>query len=435
VPSFPELRGERVDLVALDPGAIDDLHEYSVMPEFYRGLEFAPFTSRADTVAYFEKLKRRSDGVTGHYWMIRLKEPGRTIGTFGFLDVDRRKGSAEIGYGLSPRYWGQGLFAEALGLVLGWAFGAGGFHRVWAKTQADNASSIDALEAAGFRREGLLRDFYLSEVDGQRHSAVVLSLLSSDRARRERATDHRSAIPGLVTVRTSSSRLPQKCLLPFGDGNVLEHIIRRAKHFGIEPIVCTSVDPSDDVIERIAAAENVKCFRGALANKLKRWADCARHFKLGAFHTVDADDPFFDGSEMQRSYAFLRDGGWDMVAPTESSAAGGASVGYTLTADIVTRASAGLADEADTEMMWYHVAKVPGLKKATLPESEADPVVARLTLDYQEDYWLLESIRRVVGNLAPRAAVDDLLRRNPDLYRINWFRNEEWAAGQAAKKI
>ena len=124
-----------------------------------------------------------------------------------------------------------------------------------------------------------------------------------------------------------------------------------------------------------------------------------------------------------------------MVAPTESSSAGGASVGYTLTADIVKRAGAGLPDEADTEMMWYHVAKVPGLKKATLPERDANPVKVRLTLDYVEDYWLLESIRRMVGGLAPRAAIDDLLRRNPDLYRINWFRNEEWAAGQAAKKV
>ncbi len=432
---FPELRGARIDLVALDSGAIDDLHAYSVIPEFYRFIEFAPFSKRAETARYFEKLSRRSDGVSGHYWMIRLKETGRVIGTFGLLDIDWRKGSAELGYGLSPRYWGQGLFAEALGLVVDWAFGRGEFHRLWAKTQADNEGSLRALRAAGFREEGVLRDFYLSAVDGRRRAAVIMARLRSDGVAAEPARVPVSPIPGFVTVRTSSSRLPQKCLLPFGEGNVLEHIIRRAKHFAIDPIVCTSTDPSDDVIERIAAAEKVKCFRGALANKLKRWSDCATRFGLDAFHTVDADDPFFDGGEMHRSFRLLRDGGWDMVAPTESSSAGGASVGYTLTADIVRRASAGLPDEADTEMMWYHVAKVPGLKKTTLPEAAADPVKVRLTLDYEEDYWLLASIRRIVGNLAPRAAVDDLLRRNTDLFRINWFRNEEWAAGQAAKRV
>jgi len=28
---------------------------------------------------------------------------------------------------------------------------------------------------------------------------------------------------------------------------------------------------------------------------------------------------------------------------------------------------------------------------------------------------------------------EDLFIRNPDLYRINWFRNEEWKKGQEAK--
>ncbi len=242
-------------------------------------------------------------------------------------------------------------------------------------------------------------------------------------------------VPGIVTVRTTSSRLPRKCLLPFGEGSVIQHILRRATAGGVDPVVCTSVDPSDDVLEEIARSEGVPCFRGSLINKLKRWSECAAHFGLEAFHTVDADDPFFDGAEMRRSFKLLTEGGWDMVTPTESSSAGGASVGYSLTANIVRRAVQGLPEEADTEMMWYHVAKVPGLRRAILPEIDPAPVKVRLTLDYPEDYWLLESVRRMVGNLAPRPAVDDLLRRNPDLYKINWFRNEEWAAGQAAKKV
>ena len=113
-------------------------------------------------------------------------------------------------------------------------------------------------------------------------------------------------IPGFITVRSSSSRLPLKCFLPFGkDSNVLEHIIRRAKHYNIDPIICTSTDPSDDLIEKLAIKEKVKFFRGSLNNKLQRWADCAKHFNLDAFHSVDADDPFFDGNEMRRSYEML----------------------------------------------------------------------------------------------------------------------------------
>lgn len=242
-------------------------------------------------------------------------------------------------------------------------------------------------------------------------------------------------IPGFITVRTSSTRLPGKCLLPFGECNVIEHVIRRARHFGFDPVVCTSADPSDDLLEAIAASERAKCFRGALSNKLKRWADCADHFGARLFHTIDADDPFFDGAEMRRSFELCESGALDMVCPTESSSAGAASVGYTLTADIVRRACEGLAEDTDTEMMWYYLEKVPGLRKVVLPEGSKRPQKLRLTLDYQEDYWLLESVRRMTGNLAPRSVIDELFNRNPDLYLVNWFRNEEWKAGQLAKKV
>ncbi len=240
---------------------------------------------------------------------------------------------------------------------------------------------------------------------------------------------------GLVSVRTSSTRLPGKCLLPFGDGNVLAHIIRRARAFKIEPIVCTSVDHSDNIIEQIASAEGVRCFRGSLLNKLKRWSDCAAHFCLERFHTVDADDPFFDGDEIKRSMSLLTEGGGDVVYPSEYSSSGGASVGYSMTADIVKRASTKLPDEADTEMMWYHLEKISDLRRVVLPDGQPAPSKIRLTLDYQEDYWLLETVRRIVGGLAPRQEVNQLFARNPDLYKVNWFRNEEWKAAQLAKQI
>jgi spore coat polysaccharide biosynthesis protein SpsF len=240
---------------------------------------------------------------------------------------------------------------------------------------------------------------------------------------------------GLVTVRTSSTRLPAKCLLPFGDGNVLTHVIRRARAFGIEPIVCTSVDPSDNIIEKIADDEGTQCFRGSLRNKLKRWSDCAAHFGLAAFHTVDADDPFFDGDEIKASMHLLEGGHFDMVCPTISSSAGGASVGYSLTAEIVNRASDLIPEETDTEMMWYYIEKIPNLRTKVLPETRMKISNIRLTLDYEEDYWLLESVRRILGNLANRDQVDKLFLANPDMFKINWFRNKEWQTAQISKKI
>jgi spore coat polysaccharide biosynthesis protein SpsF (cytidylyltransferase family) len=242
-------------------------------------------------------------------------------------------------------------------------------------------------------------------------------------------------IPGLITVRTSSTRLPSKCLLPFGDGNILEHIIRRARIWGIDPIVCTSIDRSDDIIKEITAKEGAKIFRGSLVNKLKRWSDCATQFGLNIFHTVDADDPFFDGDEIKKSMELLMVGGYDMISPTQSSSAGGASVGYSLTANIVKQASDAIPIETDTEMMWFYLERIPNLKTLVLPEINPLPFNVRLTLDYPEDYWLLESVRRILGNLASRAEVNKLFLRNPDLHLVNFFRNQEWKSAQLAKNV
>lgn len=133
-------------------------------------------------------------------------------------------------------------------------------------------------------------------------------------------------VPAFITVRTASSRLPSKCLLPFGNGNVLDHVISRALHFGLLPIVCTTTDESDDVVETIAAKKKVKCYRGSIQHKLKRWLECCNSFGIERFHTVDADDPFFDADLIKSSYAMLNQG-YDVVYPTDSSRQGGSQCG------------------------------------------------------------------------------------------------------------
>ena len=83
--------------------------------------------------------------------------------------------------------------------------------------------------------------------------------------------------------------------------------------------------------------------------------------------------------------------------PTKSSSAGAASVGYSLTSAVVKRALVNLQDDTDTEMMWFYLEKLNGVRMTVLPESRRQISGIRLTLDYQEDYWLLASHRKNFG--------------------------------------
>ena len=244
-----------------------------------------------------------------------------------------------------------------------------------------------------------------------------------------------STYVGFITVRTSSTRLPNKCLLPLGDETVISHVVKRTLACGIEPIIVTSTDKSDDILEEISKELGVKCFRGSLVNKLKRWLDCAEHFNVNSFHTIDADDPLFDGKEMIASLDLLRSKDCDVVCPTESSSAGGASVGYSLTTAIIKKALENLDPDTDTEMMWYYLEKVSQVKMEILPEASNANIKVRLTLDYEEDYWLLVSIIRILGSNPDRNKVWELFLNNPDLAKINLFRNNEWKAEQLSKQF
>lgn len=176
---FRDLDGNRIDLVAISENGLDDMYEYSKKPEFYRYLELEPHQNIEETKKYLRKLAKRSKPGRGHYWFIKLKAENKVIGTFGVVNLDKKRSSAEIGYGLSPDYWGQGYFSEALMMVLRHLFTDLGFHRIWAKTQSDNVASIQAIEKAGFKEEGVMRDFYLSG-NGKWHDADLFSILRDE---------------------------------------------------------------------------------------------------------------------------------------------------------------------------------------------------------------------------------------------------------------
>ena len=176
---FPELYGKRVRLDELSLSGLADMYEYSKNPLLYKYFEFEPQKSVEETKAYLIELLKRSEADNAHYWFIHLIESGKIIGTFGVHDIDQRKKSAEVSYGISPDYWGMGYFTETLKIVLDYLFFKCDFYRINATTRSDNIPSIKGLENAGFQKEGILRGYYLS-YNGKRHDAAILAILQHE---------------------------------------------------------------------------------------------------------------------------------------------------------------------------------------------------------------------------------------------------------------
>ncbi len=84
------------------------------------------------------------------------RETGRVIGSAGFV-TPHRPGSAahegrasEIGYALSPAYWGRGLMPEVVAELLRYGFQGRGLDEIWCTHYLENHRSKRVIEKSGF---------------------------------------------------------------------------------------------------------------------------------------------------------------------------------------------------------------------------------------------------------------------------------------------
>ena len=240
---------------------------------------------------------------------------------------------------------------------------------------------------------------------------------------------------GLVTVRTGSTRLKKKCLLNFGKVNIIEHIIQRSLKRNIIPIICTTQSKNDDIIVKISKKLKVKYFRGSTRNKIKRWHDCVKKFKIKFFHTIDADDPYFDELAIKNSLKLIKNSKYDIVFPSKISREGAASEGYSFSFEAIERLNNSIKKNykkyknIDTEMIERFI----DIKKFKIKKFKGmyyQLKKIRLTLDYKEDYIMLNEIQKKLGNYISRKKINKFLKNNKEIAKINFFRNSDWAKKQ-----
>ena len=88
---------------------------------------------------------------------ITRRDDGGLIGNCGVRRKPGNEWEADIGYELSPRYWGCGYATEAAWAMVDCGFRELGLRRISSWCIADNVASARVLERLGFKQEGRLR--------------------------------------------------------------------------------------------------------------------------------------------------------------------------------------------------------------------------------------------------------------------------------------
>ena len=81
------------------------------------------------------------------------------IGEIGLVEISWDSRRAGLGLHVLPGSRRAGVGREAIELLVGWAQGELGLHRIELHTLPENAPMQRLAEAAGFTREGVLRDY------------------------------------------------------------------------------------------------------------------------------------------------------------------------------------------------------------------------------------------------------------------------------------
>ena len=176
---LPCLETDRLLLRAFRMKDCDDVYAYSSDPEVARYVLWDAHRSPADTrsfLRYMMHLYREGQPAS---WAVVLKSTGKVIGSIGFMWIDDRSDSAEVGYSLSRSHWNRGLMTEALGAVLNCGFSALHLNRIEAQHDVRNPASGKVMQKCGMRMEGILR----SRIKNKREyiDVAVWSVLAGDR--------------------------------------------------------------------------------------------------------------------------------------------------------------------------------------------------------------------------------------------------------------
>ncbi|HWF01887.1 MAG TPA: GNAT family protein [Caulobacteraceae bacterium] len=155
------------------------VHAYGGDPDVARFMPWGPNTPAESRDAVARALADQKAQPRMEYGAaITLAGEDVVVGSVGLHLREERRETAEIGYCLHRKLWGQGLIPEAAAAVMAAAFAELRLQRIWATCNARNAASWRVMEKLGMSREGLMRQDRW--IKGEWRDTLLYAILAED---------------------------------------------------------------------------------------------------------------------------------------------------------------------------------------------------------------------------------------------------------------
>lgn len=239
----------------------------------------------------------------------------------------------------------------------------------------------------------------------------------------------------LITVRTTSTRLPGKALLSLRGKRVIEHVIDRAKLVKKTEriILCTSDKKEDDILERIAKENGIDWFRGSLEDKVGRWYGAVQKFGVEFFYNVDGDDLFFDPQLVDTALQQMADNpSYEVIVGHKELPCGAFT--HAIRSSVLKKVCE-TKNTNDTEMysVFFEDPKRWKIEELNVKDRSLLYPNIRMTLDYQEDFDFFDRVLDEFNtdkNTISMKRIIERIKKKPEIAQINFFREIDWRNNQ-----
>jgi ribosomal-protein-alanine N-acetyltransferase len=185
--NIPELtsRAGRIRLIPIPKIKPEQIYAVARDKRIYRYMEFFPYPYKLENAKKFIELskKHHRQGIAAQFG-ITLAASGKYVGGIDIGPFNSKHKQAEIGYWITPKYWGQGYVSEAVETVLEYGFTKLKLHRIYARILKGNDKSGAVLLRCGMTYEGCLR--HNNFIRGRYYDNPIYSILVDEwKARRK----------------------------------------------------------------------------------------------------------------------------------------------------------------------------------------------------------------------------------------------------------
>lgn len=170
--------GRQVLLREPTPADAGRLFAYASDLGVTRFLAFDAPRSIEDTRQFIARAAEMRGQDREYVFVIAERATDEAIGVTSLRNIEPPLGTAQVGTWVRRASWGSGANTEAKTLLLDYAFGELGLHRIEARISIENVRSCRAFEKLGGRREGLLREGFRK--NGAVSDQALYAILATD---------------------------------------------------------------------------------------------------------------------------------------------------------------------------------------------------------------------------------------------------------------